>query len=92
MPKPARSLRRIVAAAGIAGVIALGATFAFPGVGQAQTDETTTTVVEETTETTVPGDDTPSTQTPADESTDEARPQGGDGNCDQAEDTESSET
>ena len=92
MPTQARSLRRIVAAAGIAGALALGATLAFPGVGQAQTDETTTTVVEETTETTVAGDETPSNEAPADESTDETRPQRGDGNCDHAEDATSSET
>jgi hypothetical protein len=80
MPTQAKSPRRHVAAAAIAGAIALGATLAFPGVGQAQTEETTTTtVVEETTE--------PTTETtaPSDQSSDETRPERGDGNCDHAE-------
>ena len=78
MPTQAKSPRRYVAVAVIAGVLALAATFAFPGVGRAQTEQTTTTVVEENrapTETTVPSD----------ESTDETRLEGGDGNCDRAE-------
>ena len=74
MPTQVKSPRRFVAVAAIAGALALAATFAFPGVGRAQTELTTTTVVEETTETTVPSD----------ESTDETRPEGG--NCDRAED------
>jgi len=80
MPTQAKSPRRYVAAAAIAGALALGATLAFPGVGQAQTEETTTTtVVEETTE--------PTTETtvPSNQSSDETRPERGDGNCDHGE-------
>jgi len=82
MPTQAKGPRRYVAGAAIAGALALGATLAFPGVGQAQTEETTTTtVVEETTE--------PSSETtvPSDGATDEARPERGDPNCDHAEST-----
>jgi hypothetical protein len=76
MPTQDKSPRRYVAAAAIVGAIALGATLAFPGVGQAQTEETTTTtVVEEATEPTAPSD----------QSSDETRPERGDGNCDHAE-------
>jgi len=80
MPTQAKSARRYVAVAAIAGALALGATLAFPGVGQAQTEETTTTTaVEETTE--------PTTETtvPSDQSSDEARQERGDKNCDYAE-------
>ena len=82
MPTQTKGLRRYVAGATLAGALALGATIAFSGVGQAQTEETTsTTVVEETTE--------PSTETtvPSDGATDEARPERGDPNCDHAETT-----
>ena len=82
MPTQAKGLRRYVAGAAIAGALALGATLAFPGVGQAQTEETTTTtVVEETTE--------PSTETtvPSDGATDETPQERGDPNCDHAETT-----
>lgn len=88
MPTQARSLRRVAAAAAMAGALALGAMFAFPGVGQAQTDETTTTVVEETTETTIAREETPAEGT-KDESTNETRPQRSDPDCDHAEDTTS---
>ena len=81
MPTQAKGPRRYVAGAAIAGALALGATLAFPGVGQAQTEETTTTTVveEETTE--------PTTETtvPSDGSSDETRPERGDANCDHAE-------
>ena len=81
MPTQAKSPRRYVAAAAIALALALGATLAFPGVGQAQTDRTTTTTVveEETTE--------PTTETtvPSNQSSDETRPERGDGNCDHGE-------
>jgi hypothetical protein len=77
MPTQAMSLRRYVAAVAVAGAVALGAVLAFPGVGQAQSDETTTTVAEETTE--------PKTTVPSDQSSDETRPERGDGNCDHVE-------
>ena len=81
MPTQAKSPRRYVASRRDSRCPRPGSDVAFPGVGQAQTEETTTTTVveEETTE--------PSTETtvPSDGATDEARPERGDPNCDHAE-------
>lgn len=88
MPTRSNRVKRLTGAAAMAGALGLGAIVAFPGVGLAQTDDTTTTVVEESSE---PTTDTTVTEGPdptvseEDTNSQADRPQQGDGNCEHGE-------
>ena len=98
MPDQARAPRRVKRVALLACAVALGALLAIPGIGLAQTDDTSTTTVVERTETTA-ADQTDTTvakdtDSGSDTTTDDSqtdRPARGDGNCDHAEDASPSE-
>ena len=93
MPDQARSPRRVRRSALLASGAALTALLAVPGIGLAQTaDSSTTTVVDggstsvaDTSETTTTDSDTTT------EDTRSSRPEHGDANCDHAEDTSTAE-
>jgi hypothetical protein len=98
MPDQARAPRRVRRVALLAGAVALTALLAIPGIGLAQTGDTSTTTVVEEAETTIADqtDTTAATDTDSgsDTTTDNSqgdRPARGDGNCDHAEDTSTSE-
>ena len=88
MPTRSHSVKRLLGAAAMVGALGLGAIVAFPGVGLAQTEDTTTTVVEESSE---PTTDTTVTEGPDSTLSEEGtksqadRPQRGDGSCDHGE-------
>jgi uncharacterized low-complexity protein len=87
MPAQTNTVKRLTGAAALVGALGLGGILAFPSVGLAQTDSTTTTVVEDTSETTV-ADESSTTEPGTGSTTDESqsdRPKRGDGNCDHDE-------
>ena len=82
-------MRRLTGAAALVGALGLGAVLGIPGVGLAQTEDTTTTVVEESSETT---GTTVAEETTETEKSRTQRPDRGDGDCEKDEGTTSSNT